>query len=287
MQADFGYPWFMRQFLSATMSFISVVDDPEEGIVISARGKFLGFKMEKGNYKEIPPMVFRHQVPLRCLLVLMLVRQSGFYPPLRASASECAVTPSSLSNFATPISTLHQGALRGTSPGDRQVLLPYKSLPTDSSILTPGAPRYTTFAPPLLVCPPFLTHLGTAFSLPPHVRALFPFSPPPLPLPPSSIVNDDGSFFVDMISFSAPPFFASKRSLRQVYDVKQMRQWIMDLNDVDESGLPRTMVRVLTKIRLIKGADLRTKAVPSHCPRTMHHAPFSHAVPFADTESMG
>jgi hypothetical protein len=65
--AEVGYPWFLRQFMLNALSKMTIVDTgttaEDQGVVISAVGKYLGFKLESGwSYEEIPPIVFRHQV---------------------------------------------------------------------------------------------------------------------------------------------------------------------------------------------------------------------------------
>jgi hypothetical protein len=76
-----GYPWFVRQFLVAAMSHMSQVDEPNKGIVCTPVGRFLGFKLRAGSYRELPPIVFRHQV-LSCVRSRLSLCPSAHSPRL-------------------------------------------------------------------------------------------------------------------------------------------------------------------------------------------------------------
>jgi hypothetical protein len=73
----------------------------------------------------------------------------------------------------------------------------------------------------------------------------------------TSIVGDDGSFFTEMIHASPKHFFGAGTSIGQVFDYEEMRRWLAHLHDVDDTGLPKAMVREEWDLRWIKGTPVQ------------------------------
>ena len=59
----------------------------------------------------------------------------------------------------------------------------------------------------------------------------------------SVVSAEDGSCFTDLLNYNPRQFFGAGLSIRQMFDFEEMQRWLEHLKDVDESGLPREMVR--------------------------------------------
>jgi hypothetical protein len=57
----------------------------------------------------------------------------------------------------------------------------------------------------------------------------------------ASIFCSDGSLQADELYYNPRHYFSS-RSDTSVFDFGQMRRWVDNMRDVDETGLPRNMV---------------------------------------------
>jgi hypothetical protein len=73
----------------------------------------------------------------------------------------------------------------------------------------------------------------------------------------TNLIRSDGSAFAELIVFDPKHFFSGGASLQEVFDVAAMRRWTAHLYDVDESGLPKEMIKEQWYRSLVKMTPVR------------------------------
>jgi hypothetical protein len=59
----------------------------------------------------------------------------------------------------------------------------------------------------------------------------------------STVSASDGICTTELLNYNPRQFFGAGMSIRQMFNFKEMRRWLEHLEDVDEQGLPKAMVR--------------------------------------------
>jgi hypothetical protein len=206
-----GYPWFLRQFVMAAMSSQTIVDDPNRGIVVTAVGRFLGFKLRNGAYKEMPPCVFRHQV-------LCMVWCVGYAVWCCVHGDPSPTQTCTVHGNASPTQTC-RSAVSLASP------------PTFSQHIPQTGSKWQ------LVRGKHRVGVGLEDESKPPSKLSYRFENTF-----KTIVTGDGSLEGEMLHINATRLFKDV-SVRKMFDFGRMKRWQEELEDADSSGLPKNMVR--------------------------------------------